>query len=321
MLNWKKLQDLNLKEVSIKTQIEVKFLEALVEKDFETLRRFNVKGFIKILNREYELDFGDFLEEYENYLNENNIQVLVKSKNNTITPKLDSYYPQKKFSFLPIIIIVVFIAIIAAGVYYLDSIKDFFNNEENNASVNSVTNMVNEAEFNLKNLKNDVLIVENEENTSPNTDEENIDEKNADETSADANTTQNDTENNTTSEMKIDEENQNLENITQNTEIAEENLSSAQKQVEFKANMKIWVGLIDLDTYRKTTSVEEGDFNISLDKDRLILTGAAALNVINEEGQEENFPAGTSKRFLIKDGKIKSITLAEFMKLNKGKEW
>ena len=321
MLNWKKLQDLNLKEVSIKTQIEVKFIEALVEKDFETLRRFNVKGFIKILNREYELDFGDFLEEYENYLNENNIQVLVKSKNNTITPKLDSYYPQKKFSFLPIIIIVVFIAIIAAGVYYLDSIKDFFNNEENNASVNSVTNMVNEAEFNLKNLKNDVLIVENEENTSPNTDEENIDEKNADETSADANTTQNDTENNTTSEMKIDEENQNLENITQNTEIAEENLSSAQKQVEFKANMKIWVGLIDLDTYRKTTSVEEGDFNISLDKDRLILTGAAALNVINEEGQEENFPAGTSKRFLIKDGKIKSITLAEFMKLNKGKEW
>lgn len=321
MLNWKKLQDLNLKEVSIKTQIEVKFLEALVEKDFETLRRFNVKGFIKILNREYELDFDDFLEEYENYLNENNIQVLVKSKNNTITPKLDSYYPQKKFSFLPIIIIVVFIAIIAAGVYYFDSIKDFFNNEENNASVNSVTNMVNEAEFNLKNLKNDVSIVENEENTSPNTDEENIDEKNADETSADANTTQNDTENNTTSEMKIDEENQNLENITQNTEIAEENLSSAQKQVEFKANMKIWVGLIDLDTYRKTTSVEEGDFNISLDKDRLILTGAAALNVINEEGQEENFPAGTSKRFLIKDGKIKSITLAEFMKLNKGKEW
>ena len=321
MLNWKKLQDLNLKEVSIKTQIEVKFLEALVEKDFETLRRFNVKGFIKILNREYELDFGDFLEEYENYLNENNIQVLVKSKNNTITPKLDSYYPQKKFSFLPIIIIVVFIAIIAAGVYYFDSIKDFFNNEENNASVNSVTNMVNEAEFNLKNLKNDVSIVENEENTSPNTDEENIDEKNADETSTDANTTQNDTENNTTSEMKIDEENQNLENITQNTEIAEENLSSAQKQVEFKANMKIWVGLIDLDTYRKTTSVEEGDFNISLDKDRLILTGAAALNVINEEGQEENFPAGTSKRFLIKDGKIKSITLAEFMKLNKGKEW
>ena len=319
MLNWKKLQDLNLKEVSIKTQIEVKFLEALVEKDFETLRRFNVKGFIKILNREYELDFGDFLEEYENYLNENNIQVLVK--NNTITPKLDSYYPQKKFSFLPIIIIVVFIAIIAAGVYYFDSIKDFFNNEENNASVNSVTNMVNEAEFNLKNLKNDVSIVENEENTSPNTDEENIDEKNADETSTDANTTQNDTENNTTSEMKIDEENQNLENITQNTEIAEENLSSAQKQVEFKANMKIWVGLIDLDTYRKTTSVEEGDFNISLDKDRLILTGAAALNVINEEGQEENFPAGTSKRFLIKDGKIKSITLAEFMKLNKGKEW
>ncbi|HEF5634944.1 TPA: hypothetical protein R8K38_001819, partial [Campylobacter jejuni] len=51
MLNWKKIQELNLKEVAAKTQIELDFLEALVEKNFAVLSRFNVKGFVKILSR------------------------------------------------------------------------------------------------------------------------------------------------------------------------------------------------------------------------------------------------------------------------------
>ncbi|HHY2378433.1 TPA: hypothetical protein ACV3CC_002166, partial [Campylobacter jejuni] len=42
MLNWKKIQELNLKEVAAKTQIELDFLEALVEKNFAVLSRFNV---------------------------------------------------------------------------------------------------------------------------------------------------------------------------------------------------------------------------------------------------------------------------------------
>ena len=65
MQNYKKLQDLNLREVSTNTQIEMDFLQALIEKDFKTLIRFNVKGFIKILEREYELDFTEFNEERE----------------------------------------------------------------------------------------------------------------------------------------------------------------------------------------------------------------------------------------------------------------
>ena len=51
----KQLQDLDLKEVSAKTQIEVEFLNALIQKDFKKLSRLNVKGFLKILSREYEL--------------------------------------------------------------------------------------------------------------------------------------------------------------------------------------------------------------------------------------------------------------------------
>lgn len=62
MLNWKKIEDLNLKEVAARTKIELDFLEALVKKDFATLNRFNVRGFVKILSREYELDFTDLMK-------------------------------------------------------------------------------------------------------------------------------------------------------------------------------------------------------------------------------------------------------------------
>ncbi len=320
MSNWKKLQDLNLKEVSIKTQIEMKFLEAFVEKDFETLKRFNVRGFIKILMREYELEFDDFLEEYENYLSENKIEVVAKNKDNTITPKLDSYKAQKKISFLPVLVIAFVLALGGAGVYYFDELKEIFDKKEKNISANSVVNIVTQAELNLKNLES---TTQNNDENSSSEEEETLkeDEKENKEESTEISTlSSSSTELNSSKEENLSEQNsENTQDLLQNTQNSEENLS--QKQAEFKSNMKIWVGLIDLATFRKTTSIEEGDFNVSLDKDTLVLTGAAALDLINEEGKEENFPAGVSKRFLIKDGKIKSITLGEFMRLNKGREW
>lgn len=321
MVDWKKLQDLNLKEVSLKTQIEVRFLEALIKKDFLTLNRFNVYGFIKILSREYGFDFGDFIQEYEKYLGENNLGAQIKSRNSTVIHELDSYHPQKRFILLLVVSVIVFIGIIAFRVYYFDMFKSFFEDRENNMSTASVVNIVNEAQTNLKDLGSDVLIVgdgKNEDSSiqggvnAGSFDGGFSNENN--ETSIEVNVSQN-----SASEEILPA--QAGKSVARDTQTAGENSVSAGKQITFRADTKIWVGLIDLGTHRKTTSINEGDFNVSLDKDRLILTGAAALNVIDEEGKEEKFPAGASKRFLIKNGKIKSITPAEFIKLNKGREW
>ena len=65
----KRLDELDLKEVSQRTQIEIDFLDSIVKKNYKRLERFNVKGFIKILNREYEdLDLSEFIEEYNKFL-------------------------------------------------------------------------------------------------------------------------------------------------------------------------------------------------------------------------------------------------------------
>ncbi|EAI7063567.1 helix-turn-helix domain-containing protein [Campylobacter coli] len=315
MLNWKKIEDLNLKEVAARTKIELEFLQALVKKDFATLNRFNVRGFVKILSREYELDFTDFNEEFETYLNENNLNDTT-TKPKMITPKLDAY-SQKSTSFVSFIIIVIIIALIGFGIYYFDYIKSFFQKDQNNSSA-AVVDIIGKAQSNLKALENNVVVIDNQA-------EEN-------ETEANLTQIQNTELNNTKEEIKQisttpNNTNANEENLSTNDSLATTNQEVAEvskalnKEAHFKASGKIWIGLIDLSNYRKTSLVKENDFNLSLEVNRLVLTGAAALSVFDENGKEQKFPAGNSKRFLIKDGKITSISAAEFMKLNKGKEW
>ncbi|EIK5331960.1 hypothetical protein LJ905_001372 [Campylobacter coli] len=315
MLNWKKIEDLNLKEVAARTKIELEFLEALVKKDFATLNRFNVRGFVKILSREYELDFTDFNEEFETYLNENNLNDTT-TKPKMITPKLDAY-SQKSTSFVSFIIIVIIIALIGFGIYYFDYIKSFFQKDQNNSSA-AVVDIIGKAQSNLKALENNVVVIDNQA-------EEN-------ETEANLTQIQNTELNNTKEEIKQisttpNNTNANEENLSTNDSLATTNQEVAEvskalnKEAHFKASGKIWIGLIDLSNYRKTSLVKENDFNLSLEVNRLVLTGAAALSVFDENGKEQKFPAGNSKRFLFKDGKITSISAAEFMKLNKGKEW
>ncbi|EAI7430133.1 hypothetical protein ACORGM_001512 [Campylobacter jejuni] len=312
MLNWKKIQELNLKEVAAKTQIELDFLEALVEKNFAVLSRFNVKGFVKILSREYELDFSDFNEEYEAYLNENNPTPQTKSK--MITPKLDAY-SQKSSNAWPFLIVLIVLVIIGSGIYYFDILKTFFKDEQNNTSA-TVIDIIGQAQENLKSLSgNNVVVIDNNKAQETNQTESVLPSQN---------TSLQENDKNISIENNISENNTTLLDEEKNTQIQEDTntlKTDSLKEAHFKTSTKIWIGLIDLKSLKKTSFVKEKDFNISLDKDQLILTGAAALTMFDQENKEQKFPVGISKRFLIKDGKITSISAAEFVKLNKGKEW
>ncbi|EHB2640640.1 hypothetical protein [Campylobacter jejuni] len=312
MLNWKKIQELNLKEVAAKTQIELDFLEALVEKNFAVLSRFNVKGFVKILSREYELDFSDFNEEYEAYLNENNPTPQTKSK--MITPKLDAY-SQKSSNAWPFLIVLIVLVIIGSGIYYFDTLKTFFKDEQNNTSA-TVIDIIGQAQENLKSLSgNNVVVIDNNKAQETNQTESVLPSQNI---------SLQENDKNISIENNISENNTTLLDEEKNTQIQEDTntpKTDSLKEAHFKTSTKIWIGLIDLKSLKKTSFVKEKDFNISLDKDQLILTGAAALTMFDQENKEQKFPVGISKRFLIKDGKITSISAAEFVKLNKGKEW
>lgn len=319
MLSWKKIEDLDLKEMAAKTKIELDFLKALTKKDFATLNRFNVHGFIKILSREYELDFTDFNEEFETYLSENNLNDAA-TKPKMITPKLDAY-TQKSTSFASFVVIILILALIGFGIYYFDHIKSFFQDEQNNSSV-TVVDIIGQAQTNLKALENNVVVIDNQ--AEENNTEANLTQVQETAQDLDLNNTKKEAKQISTIENNTSIKEENLSTNNSLAKINQENtqiLKPLNKEAHFKASGKIWVGLIDLSNYRKTSLVKENDFNLSLEVNRLVLTGAAALSVFDESGKEQKFPAGNSKRFLIKDGKITSISVAEFMKLNKGKEW
>ncbi|EAL6068955.1 hypothetical protein DTA72_08355, partial [Campylobacter jejuni] len=289
MLNWKKIQELNLKEVAAKTQIELDFLEALVEKNFAVLSRFNVKGFVKILSREYELDFSDFNEEYEAYLNENNPTPQTKSK--MITPKLDAY-SQKSSNAWPFLIVLIVLVIIGSGIYYFDTLKTFFKDEQNNTSA-TVIDIIGQAQENLKSLGgNNVVVIDNNKAQETNQTESVLPSQNI---------SLQENDKNISIENNISENNTTLLDEEKNTQIQEDTnipKTDSLKEAHFKTSTKIWIGLIDLKSLKKTSFVKEKDFNISLDKDQLILTGAAALTMFDQENKEQKFPAGISKRFL-----------------------
>ena len=66
------IKELGLNEVSRRTHIEAEHLGYVADKNFEKLVRLNVKGFIKILERELDIDFAQWMSEYEAFMSEHN---------------------------------------------------------------------------------------------------------------------------------------------------------------------------------------------------------------------------------------------------------
>lgn len=284
----KRLEDLDLKEVSEKTRIEIEFFQALLAKDFEELEKFNVKGFLKILNREYNIDLSDMLEEYEAFLNKDEEKIENEAK---VVTNVDQYSKESSNWWLWLLIGVVLVAIIVL-VLKFDLLKGFVNETNEESSSVAVVQNISEAQNNLE--------------------ENNMSVENTEELSQIQTTVQ-------------EEENLSSQSTVTNTQTLNEAITKAdenlKKEAIFSTDGKVWVGFIDLETRTNSSIVTDNNFSVDLSKDQLLLIGGTALTLIDEKGEVQTFPAGNSKRFLVKDGAIKSITLSEFISYNKGKEW
>ncbi|AJC94699.1 hypothetical protein FVD15_04255 [Campylobacter volucris] len=293
MDSWKKLEDLNLFEVQKRTQIEIACLELIIKKDFKSLSRFNINGFIKILQREYELDFTSFLEEYEAYLAENGVE---KKNSAHVCPRMSSYTKEKSYFWFFVVIIVVALIILSALAVsrLLQDVAD-----------ENTTNVLNQEQ---------IIIEENDTNATILFNEKDFIEENS-------------TDNNESVEEILDV---NVSVQDENTSINENLIieENAPKKAEalvnesvIKPSAELWLGMVDLKTFQKSSKTIKNEFVISLEKDMLITTGHAAFSLNDEHNNILEFKSGVSKFLMIKDGKIKQISKAEFIKENRGKLW
>lgn len=307
MNNINVLKEVGLKEVSKKTHIELMYLQAIVEKDFQTLCRKNVKGYIKILSREYDIDFENWMKEYSEFC-------LTQTASPTpfVLPKIPAYRQKEKSNsgvFMAfIIILVVFLAWFFDAAKYLSMIPEILN-DENRSVVYSDSKVVENVEKSI--------IEDNDTKTKINSDKFDQNVTNLDENSSFLLNL--DLNNSIKSVEKIQIDDENISNLDTNDTSLNLATNTIQ-EVIIKPKASMWIGIINLDNGAKKTFTTKKDFQIDTNKSQLILTGHGNFSIsINGENRPSN--TKTSARFLVKDGEFKAISLDEFMSMNKGKAW
>lgn len=336
------LREIGLSEASRKTHIEAEYLGYMADKNFEKLARLNVTGFIKILKREYDIDFTEWLNEYNAFMLEHAEEV--KHKTITISPKIPAYTADgHRSSSLPWMIILLIIAGFAIWFFeaykYIGNISNLFEDKNRSVSYsNSV--VVKEAKNNLNVLKetNSTLnspIIKPKEPQKEETakERENLTSSTAQEVKEEMNSTMQIKE-----EPKIDEVQQVSEqkiakeealSVTNDMNSSGENVATNHLNEYSTANVdeftitpksKVWVGIINLEDGKKKTLNSEKPITIEANKRQLIVTGHG--NITLNIGEENiKFDAVNPKRFHVEKGKVTLITFDEFIALNKGKKW
>lgn len=131
---------------------------------------------------------------------------------------------------------------------------------------------------------------------------------------------------NNTSVHKID--NKKIEEVTSKISTKEDFVEEKKPEkkviTEFKIipETKLWVGYIDLNTgkkYQKTIDVNE---ELSLDPNgQWLLSLGHGYVDFSVNGELDTYKSYRSIRFLYEYGELKKLTRAEYLALNKGKEW
>ena len=292
MEGFEKLKEIGLEEICNKTHIDCDAVEFILNKDFEKLAKFNVCGFIKILERDFDIDLSDFKDEFEQFKIEHK-EISDKIK---VWPQLDTYVSNKNskhfgtFFTILIFILLILFYFYNFKIYEKISLNDIFE-DKNRSIIYSDAKIVETV--NQKVEIPAVVFANKDENVDFNETKilDNLDEN----------------------LTKI--ENQNLDqNLTTKDEILQN------PKLIIQPNDEIWIGIIDLKTRAKTSLQTDKNYELNLTKDSLIVTGHGNFD-LNESGKITNFNTKNSKRFLIQNGEIKEIKFDEFLKLNGGKNW
>ena len=354
-----KLLKIGTKEISKKTFIHKEELENFLNGNFKTINQTKAHGFIQILQREFNVDLSDLKEKYNTYMHENTKPK--KSAQPLIVEEIENEKSKKRwFSILFILLGIALVVYLLNKNKLLNfeqinkveiattpistEIKDAQNNLEllnKNQSVSIVEKTIN----NVAKDKNTTL--------TPSTVETIIQQDSPDNLEAiNATTKENINLQEPSSEIQddiaaiIDEKPTTLVDLNNTTtpDIDQLNKTIKEPSVDFKETLlapnnseiseitpkeiyiipksKIWIGTIDLTTFKKKDFLSTKGVKIDIDvtKNQLIMLGHNFLNMY-KDSEKLKFKAKGPIRFSYIDGVLKEITRKEFNALSKGKQW
>ena len=305
------LKEIGIKEISRKTHIEPTFLQYIFDKNFEKLSRLNIRGYAKILQREYGVDLSELLAEYDAFMQENTPDDSHKTK---VSPKIASYTPdditnQRQGGGSGFFFWIIILAIIGGGAYYFDAYKYVQNfiaslNEDNTSVSYSQSSIVNEVKKNI--IDTNVTISQNTPKIDANASSVKI--------SAPAE------QNVTVSPASVDQNALKPSMAAQPAPKVEQNVTKPLNEAVITPKQRVWIGIINLENGQKTSSDTSKSVNINLDQRQLVVCGNGNIELKIGDKVTKYNPSRPA-RFLVENGDMKFLTYDEFVEMNKGKSW
>ena len=305
------LKEIGIKEISRKTHIEPTFLQYIFDKNFEKLSRLNIRGYAKILQREYGVDLSELLAEYDAFMQENTPD---ESNKTVVSPKIASYTPdditnQRQGGGSGFFFWIIILAIIGGGAYYFDAYKYVQNfiaslNEDNTSVSYSQSSIVNEVKKNI--IDTNVTISQNTPKIDANASSVKI--------SAPAE------QNVTVSPASVDQNALKPSMAAQPAPKVEQNVTKPLNEAIITPKQRVWIGIINLENGQKTSSDTSKSVNINLDQRQLVVCGNGNIELKIGDKVTKYNPSRPA-RFLVENGDMKFLTYDEFVEMNKGKSW
>jgi len=276
-----KLKLIGAKKIYETTHISRQHVQAILHESFEDISKIQFVGFISILEREYNIKLDDLKSKGLAYFSESP-QNSSRSKTVFVEPKREKSYTKLYI----LIVVAMFVGVTVFSFFPSKMIGKNFNVKElNNNSINSAKKIMVETNNSIE----DTNI------TNVSISDKNISIK----------------DENITKSVVVDKP----------VEVVEPKIEKVvSHSLVIKPKNKVWMGYINIKTYKKHQTVFKNKFTFDTKKDWIIVFGHGHINVV-VDGKLESFNTKSNLRFLYKDGKLTKIDLTEFQRLNRGKTW
>lgn len=295
----KKLESIGLTTVSQETHISLNKLEYILEKKFDLLDKTTAQGFIHILEREYEVDLSEWVEEYNAYLKAEEEE---NPEEEGVFVSRDDI-PRKKNRLFSLFLVLV----IVGGVGYYFYTQKGVDFELNLASTSS-----------RPAPKAEEPAAEEKSKPVQSSEESQNESQAVDELKAPAETEM---------EQPLSEESTPEE--IEKPVMAEINVSAVSEEIPhevainaitIKPNVRVWVGIVYLDTFEKEDFITEEPIVVNTNREHIMVLGHGDIT-LEEDDNITQMREKNPVRFHYDGTKFALINVQKFRELNRGEIW
>lgn len=272
------LKNLDYELVASKAHIMQSTLENIVNKRFDKLNPVKAKGFIKILEREFDLDLSEWVREFDAYYS-------IKEPEIPTIDKLNAEAVKSSDKRSPKVALMIFtVAALIGGGYFIYMKQNSVSPEANRSA--SLQNEINETNASM------AFNISFDSNKS------------------DANAT-NDA-NGTEQNKSVAAVEANASKLPANAAPV-----AAQKTFFIEPVTKVWIGIRYMDTNKSRwfETVADKKFELNASREQLISLGHRQVKIVAGATTIDSKP-GAKVRYHYKDGKLKEISEEEYNKLS-----